>query len=245
MLTLNHVSFSYGARQALDGLSLEVPPRTIVGLLGPSGCGKTTALHIAANLLRPTQGEIVNSFNRTAIVFQEPRLLAWRRVIDNVAFGLKAGGMPATLRREKAAALLAQLGLPANTARLFPRQLSGGMRQRVAIGRALAIDPDLLLMDEPFGALDIGLRRSLQDLVRSLIEQRGLAALVVTHDIADAIRLCDRIAVLSPAPARVVYTMTVDRPLAERDESYLHEAAAALLRRPEVAAAFTASGADQ
>lgn len=238
MLMIARLQHSFGDRPVLADVSLLVPPRSVVGLLGPSGCGKTTTLHIAAGLLAARGGRVENGFRRTALVFQEPRLLPWRRAIDNIAFGLKVAGVARPARRATAAALGSRLGIEPQTQHLFPRQLSGGTRQRVAIARALAVEPDLLLMDEPFGALDIGLKRSLQDLVRRQIEERALAALVVTHDIADAVRLCDRIIMLSPAPARIVATIDVERPFAARDEAYLHETAAALLRRPEVADAF-------
>jgi NitT/TauT family transport system ATP-binding protein len=238
MLTLDSIVVRHDGRPTLDGVSLTVAPGAVAGLLGPSGAGKTTLLQIAAGLRRPDAGAVSNGFARTAIVFQEPRLLPWRTALANIAFGLKALGSPRAARRERAERLAARLGLTAADTRKYPHELSGGMRQRVAIGRALAVEPDLLLLDEPFSALDVGLRRELQDLVRGLIDERGLAALFVTHDIAEAARLADGLIVLSPVPARVVHHSRIERPFAERDDAFVFETAAAFLRAPAVATAF-------
>jgi NitT/TauT family transport system ATP-binding protein len=194
---------------------------------------------LAAGLLRPSAGRVVNRSARTAVVFQEPRLLPWRDAIDNAAFGLHAAGIGRAERRRRAAEVLRMLGLGAADAGKFPAALSGGMRQRVAIARALAIEPELLLLDEPFAALDVVLRRELQDLVRDLIERLRLSAVLVTHDLLEAVRIADRIAVLGGTPGRVVYERRYERGAAEDGDASAYEEAAALLREPQVAAAFS------
>lgn len=238
MLILRDITARHGTAVVLDGVSVKVAPGTVMGLLGPSGAGKSTLLRIAAGLRAPDDGTVANTFARTAMVFQDPHLLPWRRTLDNIAFGLKALGVGKAERRARAEVLAGRLGLTADDLWKYPRELSGGMRQRAAIGRALAVEPDLLLLDEPFSALDIGLRRELQDLVRGLIDERGLAAVFVTHDVAEAVRLADRLAVLSPVPARIVHTRPIERPFGERDDAFVFETAASFLREPAVAAAF-------
>jgi NitT/TauT family transport system ATP-binding protein len=165
------------------------------------------------------------------MVFQEPRLLPWSDALDNAAFGLKALGVARAERRRRAAEILIRLGLEAADLSKRPAALSGGMRQRVAIARALAIEPGLILMDEPFGALDVGLRRNLQNLVRDEAGRTGLAALFVTHDIGEAVRLASRIIVLSSRPARIVADVA-NEPVASPPQ--ILDAAAALLRRPKI-----------
>jgi NitT/TauT family transport system ATP-binding protein len=180
---------------------------------------------------------VVNRFDRTACVFQSPRLLPWRTTRENLAFGLKARGIGAKTRRAPVDALLARLGLTAAADR-YPRELSGGMRQRAALGRALAVEPQLLLMDEPFTALDVGLRRGLQDLVRELLRERGMAAILVTHDLAEALRMADELAVMASSPGRIVYRGREYLARDALDESEVHRRVAALLERPGVAEAF-------
>ncbi len=238
MLCWKNITHDYGSGPVLADLSLSVRAGEVVTLAGRSGCGKTSLLQMAAGLLHPSTGRVVNEFARTACVFQEPRLLPWRRALDNIAFGLKALGRGRAERLTAARTLAGRMGLqPADLAK-FPHQLSGGMRQRVSLARALAVAPDLLLLDEPFSALDVGLRRELQNLVLELIVERGLAAVFVTHDPAEAVRVSHRIVVLAPGPGRVVYETPISRDFAARDADFIHAAAAALLDAPEVGAAF-------
>ncbi|MFG1357481.1 ABC transporter ATP-binding protein [Xanthobacter pseudotagetidis] len=235
MLSLKGVRLSFGDGPVLDGIDLAVAKGTLVGLIGPSGCGKTTLLGLAAGTARPEAGEVRNGFARTAMVFQEPRLLPWASALDNAAFGLKAAGMARGARHARAQAILQRLGLALRDLGKRPAALSGGMRQRVAIARALAVEPDLLLMDEPFSALDVGLRAELQALVRAEVERAGIAVLFVTHDVTEAVRLSDRIVVLSPRPARVV----ADLPSTPLDApSAVFAEASRLLALPQVARAL-------
>ncbi|HWI62622.1 MAG TPA: ATP-binding cassette domain-containing protein [Symbiobacteriaceae bacterium] len=203
MLKLSGISHDFGQGPVLDAVSLELAPGRVLALTGPSGCGKSTLLHMVAGLVRPLAGQVENGYRRTAIVFQEPRLLPWRTARENIAFGLKALGVPALNRRRRAEALGERLGL-GDALGKYPHQLSGGMRQRVALGRALAVEPDLLLLDEPFGALDAARRTEMQELLLGLLTERNLAALLVTHDLAEAERVGDELLILSDAPGRVL-----------------------------------------
>jgi NitT/TauT family transport system ATP-binding protein len=231
MLELRDLDMRFAASPVLQGVTLAVQPGEFVAVLGASGCGKTTLLRIAAGALRPNDGTVSNRFRRSAFVFQDCRLAGWMTALQNAAFGLKAAGQPRRRREREAARILLRLGLEAADLAKRPHALSGGMRQRVGLARALAVAPDLLLLDEPFSALDIGLRRDMQHLVRAEVDQQGIAALLVTHDIAEAVRLADRIVVLSPRPATIVAEI-VNRP--SDDEALIFETAARLLRRPGV-----------
>lgn len=206
MLALKSIVAGFGAREVLGGVDLSVKPGEVVALLGRSGSGKSTLLQVAAGLLAPSEGE-VERHHRVAYVFQEPRLLPWRRVLDNAAFGLKCRGVRRNERRRRAALMLERLGLADHTT-AWPSELSGGMRQRVALARAFLIEPGLLLLDEPFSALDPGLRHELLGMLRTKLT-RGCAVLLVTHDVTEAATIADRIVVLDGEPARIV----LDRPL--------------------------------
>ena len=183
------VSRRFGARVVLDDLSLTVEPEEFVALMGPSGCGKSTLLRLLARLDRPDEGRVVVP-GRHAIAFQEPRLLPWEKVWRNVGFGLTGPGV-----RERALAALREVGLE-HVADAWPKTLSGGEAQRAALARALALDPELLLLDEPFAAVDALTRLRLHALVRDLRTRHLPAILLVTHDVDEAIALADRIAVI-------------------------------------------------
>jgi NitT/TauT family transport system ATP-binding protein len=237
VLHFHNVSLAYADGPVLSGFDFTVAPGEVVVLLGRSGCGKTTLLRLASGLAAPAQGRISNAFRRTSMVFQEPRLLPWSSALDNVVFALKATGLPDRACRLRAAVLLDRFGFTAADQRKLPAELSGGMQNRVAIARALVVEPDLVLMDEPFAALDIGLRRDLQDLVRDTVARARLAVLFVTHDITEAVRLADRLVVLSPRPARIVYEQ---RGAPVVDPVAIHQAAGALLEVPAVRTALLA-----
>lgn len=237
MLSFTDVSHQYQQTIVIDHISFVLGRGQILAIVGPSGCGKTTLLNIAANLITPSQGQVDNKFQQTAYVFQDPRLLPWRTTGENMTFGLKAQGVPVSERRQLAEQLAEQLGLQ-ETLDKYPHQLSGGMRQRTAIGRALAIQPDLLLLDEPFSALDVGLRHELQNLTLELLAHRGVSALFVTHDLAEAVRMGDKMMVLSPTPGQVAYHWQQQVPSAQRSPAYLYETASRLLQNPQVADCF-------
>jgi ABC-type nitrate/sulfonate/bicarbonate transport system ATPase subunit len=201
---------------ALEDVSVDIDDGQFVSVIGPSGCGKTTLLKILAGLVPPTSGSIhVDGKKITrpgpdrALVFQNFVLLPWANVLDNAAFGLEARGMAKEERRAVAATQLARVGLNGFESH-YPRELSGGMQQRVGIARALAVDPDILLMDEPFGALDALTRQLMQkDLLSLWQESEPRTAVFVTHSMDEAVYLSDRIVLMNTRPGRVEETVDV------------------------------------
>jgi sulfonate transport system ATP-binding protein len=217
MLALNRVGKTYpnGVR-ALEGVSLDVEPGEIVAVVGGSGCGKSTLLRAVSGLDNPTQGSVsldgsvvTEPNDRIGIVFQEPRLLPWLSVAGNVGFGLEH--RPRQERAERVAAQLARVGL-SDKAGVWPRELSGGQAQRVALARALVTRPEVLLLDEPFSALDAFTRVDLQDHLLDLWADGKPTLIVVTHDVDEAIVLADRVVVMRPHPGRVEEEVAVDLP---------------------------------
>ncbi|MEU8611643.1 ABC transporter ATP-binding protein [Actinoplanes sp. NPDC048791] len=205
--------------EALRDLTFTVAEGELVCLVGPSGCGKTTLLRCIAGLLDPTSGEVtVGDKSGLAIVFQEygRSLFPWMTVRDNVDLPLRQKKVPKARRKELVAEALTAVGLD-GTESAYPWQLSGGMQQRVAIARAVAYEPSILLMDEPFAAVDAQTRADLEDLVRSLWQRLGMTILFVTHDIDEAVYLGQRVLMLSASPTVVQDELTVDLP-AERDQ---------------------------
>lgn len=208
-VTAQNISKSYGEVEALKNLTLEFPRGQLTSLLGPSGCGKTTLLKIIAGLLDPTSGEVkVNGKTVTgpgpdrAFVFQDFALLPWASVIRNVAFGLELRGMAKSEREAIAAKYIRDVGL-AGFEKSYPHELSGGMRQRVGLARALAVDAQVLLMDEPFSAVDEQTRRKFQEDLLSLVQNENKTFIFVTHSIEEAVYVSDQIAILLPRPSRV------------------------------------------
>jgi NitT/TauT family transport system ATP-binding protein len=207
VIEIRGVTKTFGDIRALDGIDLEVANGEFVCLLGPSGCGKSTLLNAVAGFVAPTTGEIIAEGKRVidpapdrGMVFQEYALFPWMTVRANVAFGLEMRGEAGI--DAKVDALLAKLRL-SEFANRFPKDLSGGMRQRVAIARILALDSPILLMDEPFGALDALTRRNLQDELLRIWTELGKTVLFVTHSIEESIYLADRIVVMTYRPGRI------------------------------------------
>ncbi len=164
-------------------------------------------------------------------------MLRWQTTQENLAFGLKAKGMPKKERDLRSKQLAKQLGLE-QFLNHYPHQLSGGMQQRVALGRSLAIEPNLLLLDEPFSGLDVGRRREFQEILLRLLDDRHLAACIISHDLAEAVRLGDRILVMSPSPSRIIYQWQSTLPPATRDEAYIYREVSQLLAIPKVSRCF-------
>jgi NitT/TauT family transport system ATP-binding protein len=208
-LELKDLSFAYAGLAALDGVTFDVQEGEFVSIVGPSGCGKSTMLSVIDGLIPATSGKIIldgkevrePGYDR-ALVFQEPSLLPWRTVMANITFGLECQNIPKKEARDKARNLISLVGLD-GFADAFPYQLSGGMQQRVNLARALAVDPEILLMDEPFAALDAQTRELMQAELLSVWQRTGKTVLFVTHQIDEAIYLSDRVIVFSGRPGRV------------------------------------------
>jgi NitT/TauT family transport system ATP-binding protein len=197
---------------AIDGIDLQVPPGEFLALLGPSGSGKSTLLRIIAGLDKPTAGTIQNGHRaKIAYVFQDAHLLPWRNVLRNVALPLELMGIPKSQRIESATAAIEQVGLT-DAIRRYPAQLSGGMRMRVSLARALVTNPDLLLLDEPFAALDEITRQQLDEQLHQLWRSRGMTVIFVTHSIVEATFLAQRAIVFSRRPARIVLDHKLNLP---------------------------------
>jgi len=210
-IRVRDVTLSYGSLQIIGGISLDIAPGETICIIGPSGCGKTTLLRMLAGLARPTSGSVeldgsvLSGPDRSvAIVFQDygKALLPWRTAAGNVSLALEARGCPSTERPAIIRELLEKIGLGRH-AEKYPVEMSGGMQQRLQIARCLAQEPKVLLMDEPFGALDAMTRQALQDEVLGLVATTGATMVFVTHDLEEAIYLGDRIICLQPNPGRV------------------------------------------
>ena len=205
-IAVDGVSLRFRSADApvLDGVSLEVARGELVALIGPSGCGKSTVLNLVSGLLRPTSGavRVADPAARMAYVFQRPRLLPWRTVRANVAFGLQQRNDVGGDIGERVGEVLRLVHLEGHGDK-YPHELSGGMQQRVALARGLAIDPAVCLLDEPFGALDALTRSYLQEELLGIVRQGGMTTLLVTHDIDEALLLADRILVMATGGGRI------------------------------------------
>ena len=203
---------------AVADVSFAVGDGEVVSLIGPSGCGKSTLLNLGSGLDQPTKGEVFVDGERVtkpnphvAFMLQKDLLLPWRTIRENIEFGLEIQGTPAGLRHERSAALLATCRI-AEFAAHYPYQLSGGMRQRAALARTLAVDPTVLLLDEPFSALDAQTKMVLQQDLARTIKAAGKTALFITHDLVEAVALSDRVLVMSARPGRIVEEIAIDLP---------------------------------
>lgn len=197
-----------GETTAAENLSFSVNEGEFVAIIGPSGCGKTTLLSLAAGLLKPSAGK-VESRGSFGYMLQKDELFPWRTIEKNIFLPLEVKKIGTQENKERARALAEKYGLK-DFLRSYPPQLSGGMRQRAALIRTLASDPDILLLDEPFSALDYQTRLNVCEDVSSIIRSEGKTALLITHDISEAISLADRVLVLTKRPARVSYEHTMD-----------------------------------
>lgn len=222
-LTLRGIQHTYftktSAVTALNDISLDVQEGEFVSFLGPSGCGKTTLLSIIAGLIQPSEGQVKlegrsvkDAANQTGYMLQQDYLFPWKTIEENILLGLKISGKLEDSKIEQVLSLLRQMGLE-NVEKLYPKQLSGGMRQRVALVRTLATEPKLLMLDEPFSALDYQTKLKLEDLVSSTFKTFGKTAILVTHDIGEAIAMSDRIFLFSPRPGRLHKTFMIPEEL--------------------------------
>lgn len=225
MITINNLGKTFQtargtAHVAIDSISLDVPAGQFVSILGPSGCGKSTLLYIVGGFEQATVGDVIVDGKRVdgpgtdrGPVFQEYALFPWKTVLNNVAYGLREQGVPRTQAHQRAFDWLEKVKL-ADYAHFYPRELSGGMRQRAAIARTLAYEPKILLMDEPFGALDAHTRLRLQAGLLGLWEQLNNTVLFVTHSVEEAVFLSDRVVVLTGTPGTVkeIVDISLERP---------------------------------
>ncbi|WP_025696501.1 ABC transporter ATP-binding protein [Paenibacillus durus] len=213
-IVLEGIGLSYRGgkvlKQALDDINMKLEPGELVVVLGPSGCGKTSLLNIIAGYLRPTRGTItINGQRHTApdsdvgVVFQQANLFPWLSLARNIEFGLRMKGMPKARRKERVAYFLEMMGLT-SSAGLLPHQLSGGMKQRAAIARTLAAEPEIVLLDEPFSALDALTRENMQAHLRQIWSRTGKCMFFITHDVDEALLLASRLVVMHPGPGRIV-----------------------------------------
>ncbi len=233
------------ALTAIRNVSFSVRDGEVVSLIGPSGCGKSTLLNIGSGLTAPSEGSAFVDGERVAgpnahvaFMLQKDLLLPWRTILENVMVGVEIQGVPLAERRRRAERLLASFNL-AEFSGHYPHQLSGGMRQRVALARTLAVDPHVLLLDEPFSAVDAQTRMVLQrDLARTL-KQSGKTALLITHDLAEAVTLSDRVLVMSQRPGTIIDEIVIDLPqrddpIARRRELKLNDYVARLMDRLDI-----------
>ncbi len=238
VLRANRLHYRFGPTEVLKGINFTLEQGKVMSVVGPSGCGKTTLLHLCGGLLDVTDGEVINRFETQAFAFQDARLLPWLTALDNIAFSLKARGVRKKKRRELARDMALRLGLEIADLDKFPKDLSGGMRQRVAFARALVIEPQLLFLDEPFSALDIGLKKELQYLLSDWVKEKQLSVFFITHDLAEAIQLSNEVLVLDANPGRVVKRVELTRPQSERDDEFIFQATRELLQDPQIISTF-------
>lgn len=237
-LALKLVSVEFGSRKsrslAIENVSLDIPPGEFISIVGPSGCGKSTVLNVLAGFQTPTSGHatidgrpITAPGPERGVVFQQYSLFPWLKVRRNVEYGLRMRGVPRQERQEIARDLLRLSGLLAYENH-FPDQLSGGMRQRVGIVRALAANPRVLLMDEPFGALDSQTRSIMQEILLDIWEKSRLSVLFITHDIEEAVFLSDRVHVMSSRPGKICASFDISLPRPRRYEQLASPEAASI-----------------
>jgi NitT/TauT family transport system ATP-binding protein len=245
ILMIKHLSHIFpdrnGGLHALQDISFSVYPEQFICVLGPSGCGKTTLLRILAGLVSPTRGEVLfGNYSLNAprhgvgMVFQKANLMPWRTVLENILLPLEIQHMPHSEALLKAKALIELVGLVGFEGSL-PRDLSGGMAQRVAIARALIPEPDLLLMDEPFGSLDALTRERMGFELTRIWQARRKTVIMVTHSISESILLADRVVVLSPRPGHVRLDLTIDLPRPREEDLRYTPAFSDLARRVRLA----------
>jgi len=219
-LEVSELNFYFGFTQILNNINFELNRGEVIGIVGPSGGGKTTLLKLCANLLDVTEGTIKNSFDSSAFAFQDARLLPWKTVIENIMLPI-VSQESYKKAYNKACEIALRFGLEQKDFIKYPKDLSGGMRQRVNFARALITKPKLLFLDEPFSALDIGLKRELQDYVLSSCKEFNTSVLFITHDLMEAIRISDKVLLLKSDPGEIIKTYTIDQPKGQRDDKYI------------------------
>lgn len=219
-LKVSDLNFYFGFTQILNEINFELKSSEVISIVGPSGGGKTTLLRLCAGLLDVTEGSIENSFSSSAFAFQDARLLPWKTTIDNIMLPLSSK-LSYNEAYNRASLMALRVGLEEDDFLKYPKDLSGGMRQRVNFARALVTKPKLLFLDEPFSALDIGLKRDLQNLVLEYAQNEKLSVLFITHDIMEAIRLSDKILLLKSDPGEIIKTFDITQSKSKRDDEFV------------------------
>ena len=229
-LKVSKLNHHFGFTEILNNINFELNKNQILSIVGPSGGGKTTLLHLCAGLLDVEEGTVENSFKSQSFAFQEGRLLPWKNVIDNIALGLLAKGVDKKDAIEQSQEIALKFGLEEDDFDKFPKDLSGGMKQRVSFARALVVKPSLLFLDEPFSALDIGLKKELQTILINMIDKKEITILFITHDLMEAIRLSDKILLLKADPGHIVKEFDYILPQKERDDKFVYNETAKILQ---------------
>lgn len=237
-LVVSELNHSFGFFRVLEDINFTLNKGSSISIVGPSGGGKSTLLRLCAGLLDVKEGSVENSFANFGFAFQDSRLLPWKNVIDNISLGLIARGEKRGVAREKSEKIAVEFGLDSRDFDKFPKDLSGGMRQRVSFARALVLEPSLIFLDEPFSALDIGLKKELQEHLVWYMQHKMLSVLLITHDILEAIRLSDTILLLKSDPGRIVKRYDIDIKKSRRDDEFVFEETIKLLKDKEIIDTF-------
>ena len=237
-LEVSKLNHHFGFTEVLNNINFTLEQGQVLSIVGPSGGGKTTLLHLCAGLLDVEEGRVENSFVSSSFAFQDARLLPWKNCIDNISLGLLANGWDKIVATKMSQEIALKFGLEEQDFDKFPKDLSGGMRQRVSFARALVVRPSLLFLDEPFSALDIGLKQELQTILIDMIGKKSITILFITHDIMEAIRLSDKMLLLEADPGHIVKEFSFKLPQKQRDDKFVYEQTAKILQDETIVNTF-------